>query len=681
MASLSQIDRDIIAECLDLLRDRCLPADVSHNRAVASQAVSRFLTTLLGDEATLNSHLPTEHGDLAPDLTTLLAQVREGDFNQEHYRALPSLVTQQGPEAGILSAAFDLTIALCPKLSPTSNPSFFDASPTTIPPSSSSPTQELLRGGTIEGTRSGANQDGVACLSPALGTKARAKRAEQIYQAAKERHPPRLDAIYGGWLGFQDEFLSHEQGQYYAYDTHFSNTGKDPTGCGADRHIDLFVKPNNAESSKLPHDWKTVQVIGALKEGKDEEEATLRRIRRSVDHVFSNQPARRCIRTFTLSGDEMRTWVVNRSGPYNSTAFDIHQEPRRFIYTVAAYVMNDEELGQDTLTESEDNFAQAVSQYRADYQKVRDQARLAGRPMIDQTIDVVGDVVYYTYWYEDGSPHGQCIRLADIPGTLSGDIMRLRQDLPILHGNYEIIGDRIDPLNDAPNPSPAPDDAQEDLTALLDSLPIVEIDPDIHFLKTGKYQSEIRNLLKCQGGSCPGSPISPHIIQLLGRSSRGELVFQKFQPRWILAFIRTIGMYKSWILQLISGLEALHSLGIVHRDLRIDNLLFSHDCTKVIICDLEERLGNRLAPELSRQPDLDDAGWTVKSDIYDLGQVIKGMLYGNAPITNLVEWPVPHPFYGVVGACTREMPDDRPNLAELRIMVDAIHVAQSETES
>ncbi|KAI9771509.1 MAG: hypothetical protein M1840_002129 [Geoglossum simile] len=301
-----------------------------------------------------------------------------------------------------------------------------------------------------------------------------------------------------------------------------------------------------------------------------------------------------------------------------------------------------------------DAFAQAVSHLRADYQNVRDSTRLvppAGRPVVEQSIDVVEDLVYHTYWYEDGSPQGQCIRLADIPGTLSGDILRLRRDLPILDGDHEIIGDQIRRLADAPKPPPPyEEDILEDLAAVLASLPVVEVDPDKHFVKKGKYESEIRNLLKCQGGSCPGVPFSPYIIRLLGRSSNDELVFEKFKSRYVLAFVRTLDIYKSWILQLISGLRSLHSLGIIHRDLRIDNLLFSPDNTNILICDLEGQWGIRLAPEVSRQPIL-DAGWTEKSDIYDLGHMIK--------------------------ACTRELPHERPSLEELCIMVDGINVADS----
>ncbi len=51
----------------------------------------------------------------------------------------------------------------------------------------------------------------------------------------------------------------------------------------------------------------------------------------------------------------MRAWVFDRSGPYSSTIFDIHEEPELFIRTIAAYVMmSDEELGLDTFIERDD---------------------------------------------------------------------------------------------------------------------------------------------------------------------------------------------------------------------------------------------------------------------------------------------------------------------------------------
>jgi hypothetical protein len=333
----------------------------------------------------------------------------------------------------------------------------------------------------------------------------------------------------------------------------------------------------------------------------------------------------------------------------------------------------------------QDAFMEEVRRLRAAYMEQRDSTNLippTGPPIFEEDIDIVDGVMCYTFWYDhaDGTDPDnqgkecQVVRLADIPGTLSGAILRLECDLPTLDiGNdYEIIGDDIRRLINRP-PLPYLEDDSEDISAALASLPQIEVDPDVHFVKKGKYVSEVRNLLACQGGSCPGTPKSPYIIQLLGKSPNGELVFEKYTPHWALAILRPLSVYKTWILQLIDGLRCLHSLDIVHRDLRIANLLFSHDHSRLLICDLEGRWGNQLAPEISPMPVL-DAGWTKKSDIYDLGMTIKGMVYGNVPVTLAVEWHIPPPLDTIVECCTRASPEDRPSLDEIYAMVEKIEI-------
>jgi len=334
-------------------------------------------------------------------------------------------------------------------------------------------------------------------------------------------------------------------------------------------------------------------------------------------------------------------------------------------------------------TPPQDAFTQEVRRLRAVYEKQRDSTNLVpptGRPVFDLIVDVVNGTVYHTYWFEcdnraqEGQDNYQAIRIADIPSTLSGAILRLKRNLPSLDANsdYEIIGDEIRQLAQ-PLPLPDIDDDAEDVSQVLASLPEVAVDPNKHFVKKAKYTSEIQNLLLCQGGSCPGVPKSAHVVQLLGKSPNSELVFEKFNPRYVLAAVHPISAYKAWILQLIDGLRCLHALGIVHRDLRIDNLVFTSDNSRLLICDLESRWGNRLAPEISRNPIL-EAGWTEKSDIYDLGYVIKGMIYGNTPITNLVEWDIPPPLNMIVESCVRVSAEERPSLDELYVMVDKIEV-------
>lgn len=317
---------------------------------------------------------------------------------------------------------------------------------------------------------------------------------------------------------------------------------------------------------------------------------------------------------------------------------------------------------------SEEEFAKIVQQYRSNYIQLRQNTSLQRYNNISREKHPRPVV---TFWLDNGADEDQCVRLFNIPGTLSGEILRLRKQLPDITGHYEIEGDEIRELEAPLQPPEEEEDDSEDTTDIVSTLPLVCVDLSKHFVKSSKYRSEVPNLLKCQGGTCPGEPLSPHIIQLLGRTEDNQIVFPRFFPKLFIRFC-SIAAYKSWILQIIQGLETLHSVNIVHRDLRMDNFLFSEDGKLLLICDLESRWGNRAAPEVSFEGGEFDSGWSVKSDIFDIGDCIKGMVYANAPFMNEVEWQVPPPFDVLVDVCMREDPNERPTLAELKKMVQAI---------
>ncbi len=380
MVNLSQNDRNIIAEhplnkCLDHLRDplrraeqKYEPNSLSHHDIVngadsdPQKAISRLLTTLQGHEAALDLRSKTGSEDIASDLLGLRRRVRNGNFNYEHHRALSRLVVKQAPDVDIWNAVFDLIITVSRTTPPTSIPVSFDGTPITSSSASQQggeQTQKLVEGRIFEEIRGCTHQNVESFFSKYFEGKPWTERTKEIYKAVQERHAdgrwtdfpqsPVQNAVCEWWFHFQDEFLSNERGVYYT-----SNT-KDLTGSEAKRQIDLFVKPNNEKLSKVVHDWKDVEVIGELKESNKDKKATLLQIARYVRDVFSCQPTRRYVHAFTLCGNDMQAWVFDRSGPYSSTAFDIHEEPERFIRTIAAYVMmSDEELGLDTFIERDD---------------------------------------------------------------------------------------------------------------------------------------------------------------------------------------------------------------------------------------------------------------------------------------------------------------------------------------
>ncbi|KAM3443423.1 hypothetical protein NHJ13734_001951 [Beauveria thailandica] len=322
--------------------------------------------------------------------------------------------------------------------------------------------------------------------------------------------------------------------------------------------------------------------------------------------------------------------------------------------------------------QADDPFSKNVHRLRADYEQRRLATNLfppGGQPVLEVDVER-GDKSFMTFWYDDGTKHGQCVRIFDVPGTLSGDILRLDRNLPAMSGHFEVDGDDIRPLNCCLKHPEDLEDDSEDVTELISKLPLVSVNPAKHFLKKAKYRSEVENLIKCQGGSVPGHPLSLNVIQLLGASCDGQLVFEKLSScERTLAHFSSLAVYKSWILQLIDALHCLHSVGIVHRDLRAANLLFSNDGQRLVVCDLESRWGERNAPEVAFTGGVEDSGWSAVSDIFDIGNCIKSMIYANGPITHFVEWPVPPPLQAIVEACMRPRPEERPTLTELRGMV------------
>ncbi|EJD48580.1 hypothetical protein AURDEDRAFT_136179 [Auricularia subglabra TFB-10046 SS5] len=318
-------------------------------------------------------------------------------------------------------------------------------------------------------------------------------------------------------------------------------------------------------------------------------------------------------------------------------------------------------------------FVEELQRLREWFDKKRNSTNYFTLPNRDTHMSFVDGIVYVTHWIEGQSPDDDVwvLRLADIPGTLSGDILRCERDVPTLYTSYEIVGDAIHALDTPPPPPYYADDAQ-DVSEVLASLPLVEVDPKIHFVKKPNYISEVFNNLTCLGGTCPGAPKSPYIVPLLGRSTNGELVFESFAHHYVLyQAAYPLSTYKTWILQLIDGLRCLHSLGIVHRDIGIFNLVWSVDHSRVLICDLEGRWGRQDAPEFHELAVL-SAGWTVKSDIYALGSAIVSMLYACEGVSLQFKRPVPAPLADVVEACTRPSPNDRPTLDELYDMVENI---------
>jgi serine/threonine protein kinase len=147
----------------------------------------------------------------------------------------------------------------------------------------------------------------------------------------------------------------------------------------------------------------------------------------------------------------------------------------------------------------------------------------------------------------------------------------------------------------------------------------VDVDADHHFVKTCYSGSEVANLQRCAG--------SPFTVQLLGRSSAGQLVFARHGRDVTRSWPCTVGDVKCLLLLDVRALAALHALGVIHRDLVAPNVLL--DDGFLVLCDLEGQLSSVgcRAPELW----VEHPHYTPASDVFALGTLMWSVCFHNSP--------------------------------------------------
>lgn len=136
------------------------------------------------------------------------------------------------------------------------------------------------------------------------------------------------------------------------------------------------------------------------------------------------------------------------------------------------------------------------------------------------------------------------------------------------------------------------------------------------------------------------------------------------------------------ISEIVNGVMYLHSEGVLHRDLKPQNILYNSDsdivitdfgfCRKVDsaserLTQLGEAFGTRgySAPE-----QFDDAGCAdERSDIFSLGRIIEDIT------TNLHEYPIPtSDLHYIISKCTQTAPERRfSSVVELKAAIDSVY--------
>ncbi|KAM4063417.1 kinase [Hirsutella rhossiliensis] len=321
--------------------------------------IASLLSALVGSTAAFNLPAPDGSGDLAVKLFSVQRLVRGGKVKLDHFRPLIRSVVNNAPDVVIWDAVFGLIDTL---------------SALTPPPSSIVPTYK----GTPVKTSSSRLADGETrdiverelffeikdCTFRNVGgfcdkffdskswrkeQKVMLKRMMVAHDGKKWTDFPSTSdekAVWTWLRALEERFLT--DAPHKLYTTRTANQFKERKG-----QMDLFFqKPARKANSTFT--YKDVLVVGEQKKSEDKFKATLLQLTRYVRGVFADQPTRRFVHAFSLCASKMELWVFDRSGPFSSGSFDIHDEPDKFVRALVGYAtMSDEAMGLDTFIERE----------------------------------------------------------------------------------------------------------------------------------------------------------------------------------------------------------------------------------------------------------------------------------------------------------------------------------------
>ena len=338
--------------------------DVPERPRLFAAAMSKLLSTLSESELSLSLASRTGRDSLLVDLAVIRSRLQKGNFTYKEFRPLSQLVVKQASDVDIWTAVIALVRTISHHTPPPSQPSSFDT-PVTHSSASlqgSEQSRKRLEFRVFEEIRDCTHRAVEGFHEKYFEGKSWSTRMEKAWKSAQKHysdndkkwtrfpHTPNEDEVCTWWLTLEGNLLAKERATY------FRSTADNKVGTEARRQLDLLVKMKGIETTDARHDWKDVLVVGELKKSEERSKGLLLQIGSAVRNVFANQPTRRFVHSFTLTGTEMETWVFDRSGPYSADVFDIHKEPKRFFQVMCGYLMmSDEELGIDTFIKRKDD--------------------------------------------------------------------------------------------------------------------------------------------------------------------------------------------------------------------------------------------------------------------------------------------------------------------------------------
>ncbi|KJK86574.1 hypothetical protein H633G_09576 [Metarhizium anisopliae BRIP 53284] len=357
---INVISEHPLNDTLDRFRDKLRDldeADRSWHDATAS-----IILALVDTGAALNLGSRGGKETLADDLFPLYPGVRKGSFKSEHFRRLARCIIDKASDIDIWETVFSVVESLSALTPPGSSIApTFKGTPVKTSSSrlSDSETRDIVEGELFEEIKNCTFRNVKGFCDKFFDPKSWDKEQKAMLSAMMTAHdrktwtefPSTTDErpVWDWLCSLEERFLAGAPHKLHT--TRTANQFKERKG-----QMDVFLQTPVTNANDT-FEYKHVLVVGEQKKSNDTGrfKATLLQLARYVRGVFADQPTRRFVHAFSLCASTMELWVFDRSGPYSSGPFDIHDEPDKFARALVGYAtMDDDAMGLDTFIERGD---------------------------------------------------------------------------------------------------------------------------------------------------------------------------------------------------------------------------------------------------------------------------------------------------------------------------------------
>lgn len=359
--TLSEEDRKIISErplaaIIDPLRDKLRDAITADK--LQQEDVASLLSGLVGSTAAFSLPSPDGRGDVATVLLGILRRIRGGLVDLGQFRPLIEHAIKSS-DVHIWEEVYTAIENVSDTTPPSSSiAATFKGTP--VKSSSGrladSETRHIVERELFFEIKDCTFRNAGGFMNRFFNPKGWRKEQEIMLKGVMTAHngkrwtdfpvTPDEKPVWDWFRSLEDRFLS--DAPHKLHTTKTANQFKERKG-----QMDLFFQTPAKKAGSTPT-YKDVFVIGEHKKSYDKSrfKEDLLQLTRYVRSVFTDQPTRRYVHAFLLCASIMELWIFDRSGPYSSGTFNIHEEPDKFARALVGYAtMDDATMGLDMFIE------------------------------------------------------------------------------------------------------------------------------------------------------------------------------------------------------------------------------------------------------------------------------------------------------------------------------------------